>query len=101
MPSLYRTRDGVGDSGAMSMLIKVKPKGDWYEHDLNEDGEKIIEYGKPKVGYIIRVGSFIARSYSAQDWWQTTPIIEILEETDDYVKFKTASKNQSIYEWKD
>jgi hypothetical protein len=50
----------------------------------------------------MRVGSGIARSYSAQDWWQTTVITEILEDKinedgTEYVRFKTGS---SIYEWR-
>jgi len=50
----------------------------------------------------MRVGSVYARSYSAQDWWQTTVITKILEDTiaedgSEYVKFKTGN---SIYEWK-
>jgi hypothetical protein len=48
------------------------------------------------------VGSPYARTYSRQDWWQTTPITEILEERieedgTEYVRFKTGN---SEYEWK-
>jgi hypothetical protein len=34
---------------------------------------------------------------SEQDFWTTTEITEILEEADDFVRFRTASK--STYTW--
>lgn len=94
--SLRRTRDGAGDSGPMSDA--VTPIWD----DNGKLVDKIIEHGaRPKVGAVMVVGSPFARSFSAQDWWQTTPITEILEErTDDgteYVRFRTGN---SEYEWK-
>jgi hypothetical protein len=66
--------------------------------------DKIIEHNAaPKIGAAMVVGSHYARSFSAQDWWQTTPITEILEERTDpedpdylYVRFKTGN---SEYEW--
>lgn len=83
---LRRTTDGAGDSGPMSLLLRINP-----------DNGKIEEkHGRPEVGWSIRVGSITARSYSRQDWWQTTTITEILEEREDYIRFKT--KN-SEYEW--
>jgi hypothetical protein len=84
--SLRRTRDGAGDSGGMSMIIT-----------LNENGNAIsFDYGRPKIGCVVRVGSIAARSFSAQDYWQTTPVTEILEETENYIHFKTTN---SEYEW--
>ena len=94
--SLRRTRDGAGDSGSMSDAVTPI---------YDEDGilvDKIIEqFARPKVGAAMIVGSTYARSYSAQDWWMTTPITEILEERRDedgteYVRFKTGN---SEYEW--
>lgn len=87
MPSLRRTRDGAGDSGPMSLLIR-----------RNEETQE-IEYkhnSRPEVGWIMQVGSLNGRTYAAQDYWQTTYITEILEERDDYVRFKTGN---SEYEW--
>ena len=76
-----------GDSGSMSR---------WYT--ATKDDEIIKEENaRPKVGGVIRVGSSFSRSYSKQDWWQTSQIEEILEETDTYCKFRTRN---SIYEWK-
>jgi len=99
--SLSRTRDGAGDSGPMSTLY-------FPVYDEN-DPEKIVDVttehnSPPKVGAVIRVGSPYSRSYSAQDWWQTTLITEILEERTDsedpdclYIRFKTGN---SEYEWR-
>lgn len=90
--SLYRTSDGAGDSGTMSTaywLNKEDERG--YSHEDNAE---------PRVGVSMRVGSSYGRSYSSQDWWQTTMITEILEtrETPDgkYIRFKTW---KSEYEW--
>lgn len=82
--SLRRTRDGAGDSGPMSEALRM--------------GEKGIESGgnRPKVGYVMRVGSPYARTYEAQDYWTTTYVTEILEESENYVRFKTGN---SEYEW--
>ena len=91
--SLTRTRDGAGDSGPMSSAI-------FY----NENGEpERIENSRPFVGAVMIVGTFLARSYAGQDYWQTTPVIEILEEHvddegDQWVKFKTQN---SEYIWKE
>jgi hypothetical protein len=90
MARLRRVSDGAGDEGACSDAIS------W-----NEDGTfKEIVGNRPTVGCSILVGSIIARSYSNQDYWLTTPVTEILEEKMEndllYVKFKTEN---SIYEW--
>lgn len=62
-----------------------------------EDGKVKYEYGeKPRVGVSVRVGSYNGRSYSDQDWWQTTPIVEILDESETHVRFRT--KSGSIYD---
>lgn len=93
---LRRERDGAGDSGPILTLIKVRKneKGFW-EPDLDENGKMIYEHGeKPKVGYCVRVGSLIARTYQMYDYWTTTPVEEILETTEDSVKFRTTN---SIY----
>lgn len=82
MPSLRRVSDGAGDSGAMSIA-------------LNDDN---IGIGyRPIVGASMMVGAMTARSYSNQDYWTTTPVTEILEDTEDYVRFKTLN---SEYEWR-
>ena len=89
--SLVRDRDGVGDSGPMCHILDAES---W----TPIEGETY-----PRVGCGVRVGSYYGRSYSGQDWWQCTPIAEILEESVDdegyrTVKFKTRN---SIYTWKE
>jgi hypothetical protein len=89
MYSLRRESDGAGDSGGMSIAFTYD--------DLETE-----ENARPRVGVAMRVGSHFARSYNAQDWWQTTLITEILEEKTeeegvDYVRFRTGN---SVYEWR-
>jgi len=96
--SLRRTRDGAGDSGQMSNAVTF----------VRDENGRVIDKtvhhdSAPMVGAAMVVGSHYARSFSAQDWWQTTPITEILEERTDpedpnflYVRFKTGN---SEYEW--
>lgn len=84
-----------GDSGSIS---------DGYGVDENDVPQVIKVICKvPQVGVFMRVGSHMARSYSRQDYWTTTPITEILEDYIDdderrCIKFKT--KN-STYLWKE
>lgn len=86
MATLKRLSDGKGDVGARSEAIA------W-----NEDGTlKEIVSHKPTIGCSMLVGSVTARTYQHQDYWLTTVVSEILEDTGDYVKFKTGN---SIYEW--
>lgn len=83
---MYRIGDNAGDSGAMSTIY-------W------RDDNNLLQYednARPRVGVWIKVGSLYARSYTAQDYWMTTPITEIVEDRDGYVRFKTRN---SEYEW--
>ena len=91
--SMYRMSDHAGDSGPMSMAIVPKPEGGYPDTEDN---------ARPRVGVAMRVGSIYARSFSHQDWWQTTVITEILEDRteedgSEYVRFKTGN---SEYEWR-
>lgn len=85
MYSLKREADSEGDSGPMSMAVWMEGDQIKWEHD-----------SRPRVGVAMRVGGLSARTYSYQDWWQTTLITEILEESENYVRFRTGN---SIYEW--
>ncbi len=86
MARLKRISDGAGDEGSRSEAIA------W-----NEDGTfKEVVGRKPVVGCSMLVGSVTARSYSRKDYWLTTPVTEILEERQDYVRFRTEN---SEYEW--
>ena len=89
--SLVRQDGTAGDSGPMSEILD------------GESYQPIPGEVYPRVGCGIRVGSPYGRTYSASDYWQTTPITEITEESvndEGYwtVKFKT--KNSS-YIWKE
>lgn len=78
--------DGAGDSGPVSDAV-------W----LAEDEEVQVERdARPRVGVAIRVGSPYARTMQAQDWWMTSTITEIIEDTPDEVIFKTGN---SKYKW--
>ena len=84
--SLRRDRDGAGDSGPMSLVA-------WQL----EDGTIKYEHGaRPRVGAIVMVGSLGGRSYAAQDYWATTTVTEILEDTEFRMRFKTGN---SVYTW--
>ena len=94
---MFRTRDKMGDSGTMSMALVPS-----YDENGKVVDVQYINNARPQVGYVMRVGSHFARTYSAQDWWQTSVITEILEDRinedgSEYVKFKTGN---SIYEWR-
>lgn len=89
MYRLTRLRDGAGDSGGMSMVL-------WRDFDKNDI---IVEHNaRPRPGVLLRVGAITARSYSAQDWWQTTMISQILEETATEVRFMTANGSEYLWE---
>lgn len=86
MYSLKRESDGAGDAGGMSMALWLDEQDEvQYQHNA-----------RPKVGVAMRVGSVYARTYQAQDWWQTSTITEILEDTETLVRFRTGN---SVYEW--
>jgi hypothetical protein len=80
-------KKGRGDSGPMSVAIEAK------------NGTFSLENNaRPRVGVAMRVGTMFARSYQAQDWWQTTPIAEIVKDTPEEVVFRTRSGSE--YTWK-
>lgn len=97
--SLIRERDGAGDCGPMSTALVP----------VYDDAGKIVDVtyedrAVPRVGVAMRVGSPYARTYSGQDYWQTTLITEIISDEvvtrEDYVdrviKFRTGN---SVYTW--
>ena len=89
--SLVRDKDGAGDSGPMCEILDA------------ESYKPIPGEVYPRVGCGIRVGSPYGRTYSAQDYWQTTPITEITDEwvdEDGYSNVRFKTKN-SVYIWKE
>jgi len=87
-----------GDSGTMSEVIPIKKVGgkEYLDHSN-------IFYGSPIVDHCIRVGSFVARSYSGQDWWMTTPVTEIIinEIINERRNVKFRTRSGSVYLWKE
>lgn len=82
-------RGSHGDSGGMSQFVYF---------DIPTNSYKVEENAKPRVGGAMRVGSPYPRPFCEQQYWQTSLIVQILEEGENYVKFRT--DNDSIYEWK-
>lgn len=87
---IRRIRDNVTESGGRSEAIA------WDDNGVFKEVVSHI----PTVGCSMLVGSVTARSYSNQDYWLTTPVVDILEviKNDDvhYVRFITEN---SEYEW--
>jgi hypothetical protein len=87
---LRRLRDNVEEHGGRSEAIAWKEDGTF---------DKVVSH-IPTVGCSILVGSVTARTYANQDYWLTTPVVEILEEIKDednhYIRFMTEN---SEYEW--
>jgi len=78
---LVRERDG---------LTKESNKVMWLEFD--EVGKFKDKYDTPAAGR-----SLIMSPFSQYFTWQTTIVTEIVEERDDYVKFKTENSNYELW----
>jgi hypothetical protein len=81
---LVRERDG---------LIKHSVDVIWIE--FNENGTFKAKYAEPAVDR-----SLIMSPFNQFFTWQTTPITEIVEEQDDYIKFKTQNSNYELWKLK-
>lgn len=89
MATLFKEVNGrliMKDGGARSEAIRWKDNG----------RIDIVVGHRPTIGCSMLVGSINARTYG-NDYWLTTEVLEILEETENMVRFRT--KN-SIYIWK-
>lgn len=78
---LVRERDG---------LTKQSKEVKWLE--WNEEGRFKAEHNKPAIGY-----SLIMSPFNRFFTWQTTSITEIVEEREDYIKFKTQNSNYELF----
>lgn len=79
-------REELKDGGAMCDAIA------W-----NEDKTfKEVAGHKPIVGCSMMVGSFRARSFADQDYWLTTPVTKIVEETEKYCIFETENSTYKV-----
>lgn len=81
-----RDDDGKGDSGPM--LISIDPV----------TNEAVGKNGEIRIGCLVKCGSMLARSYTAQDWWLTSKVIQILKVNKDRteVKFRTLNSTYTV-----
>ena len=78
---LVRERDGLTRQSAEVM---------WLE--FNEDGTFKSKHDEPAVGR-----SLIMSPFNMFFTWQTTTITEIVEQTEDYLKFKTLNSTYELW----
>jgi len=78
---LVRERDG---------LTKQSKEVLWIE--FNEEGRFKAKHDKPAVGR-----SLLMSPFTMSFTWQTTTLTEILEEQEDYIKFKTQNSNYELW----
>ena len=78
---LVRERDG---------LTKQSEKIMWIE--FNEEGRFKSKHDEPTIGR-----SLIMSPFNEFFTWQTTEVIEIVEQRDNYIKFKTQNSNYELF----
>ena len=78
---LVRERDG---------LINQSKEVMWVE--WNEEGRFQSKHNEPAIGR-----SLIMSPFNQFFTWQTTTITEIVEEREDYIKFKTQNSNYELF----
>ena len=78
---LVRKRDG---------LTKQSNDIKWIE--WNENGTFKADFEEPQIGR-----SLLMSPFNPSFTWQTTTIIEIVEQRDDYIKFKTENSNYELF----
>ena len=81
---LVRERDGLTNQSKDIMWIE------W-----NEDGTLNEKHDTFAIGR-----SLLMSPFNQFFTWQTTPITEIVEEQDDYIKFKTQNSNYELWKLK-
>jgi hypothetical protein len=74
-------------------LTKQSKEVMWIE--FNEQGTFKSKHDEPAVGRSLMMSPF---TFSFT--WQTTPITEILEQREDYIKFKTRNSNYELWKLK-
>ena len=82
---LVRERDG---------LTKQSSEVMWVE--FNEEGKFKSKHDEPSVNC-----SLIMSPFNQFFTWQTTTITEIVEQRDDYIKFKTENSNYELFKTKE
>ena len=81
---LVRERDGLTKQSAEVMWI-----------EFNEEGRFKSKHDKPAVGR-----SLLMSPFTMSFTWQTTTITEIVEQREDYIKFKTQNSNYELWKLK-
>ena len=71
-------------------LIKESARIMWIE--FNDEGRFKSKHDEPAIGR-----SLIMSPFNQFFTWQTTPITEMLEEREDYIKFKTENSNYELW----
>ena len=71
-------------------LVKESARVLWLE--WNEDGTFKEKHDLPAIGR-----SLIMSPFNEFFTWQTTTITEIVEQRDDYIKFKTENSNYELF----
>lgn len=82
MAILIRDRDGEGHHG--SRVEAIDP----------ETG-KVVGH-EPMIGKCLLVGTVTAGTFSSRDWWCTSPITEIISETEEEMRFKTRNSTYTL-----
>jgi len=82
---LVRERDG---------LTKQSKEVMWVE--WNEDGTFKSKHDEPLIGR-----SLLMSPFNQFFTWQTTTITEIVEQKEDYIKFKTGNSNYELFNTKE
>ena len=78
---LVRERDGL-----------TKQSNDVMWIEWNEDGTFKSKHDEPAIGR-----SLLMSPFTMSFTWQTTTITEIMEEREDYIKFKTQNSNYELW----
>lgn len=71
-------------------LVKESARIIWVE--WNEDGTYNDKHDTPTVGR-----SLLMSPFNQFFTWQTTEVIEIVEQRDDYIKFKTRNSDYELF----
>ena len=82
---LIRERDG---------LLKQSKEVMWFE--FNEDGTFKEKHNEPQIDR-----SLIMSPFNNFFTWQTTTITEIVEQREDYIKFKTGNSTYELFNTKE
>ena len=83
IPNYKLTRESDG-------LTKISEEVKWFEWGLDEKFESIHE--DPAIGR-----SLIMSPFNEFFTWQTTAIIKILEQNEEYLKFKTENSTYELF----